>query len=111
MRDLWPRRRSYHIATSLGYGEQHQTLLISGGDGDCEKYGDMWLLDLQSGIMENVRIVSIKFALLNLFDDHRTIKCINSLEFSRLILIKHIFYSNSSFYFVINKCTKSILYN
>jgi len=50
----WPGKRSHHIATCLGYGGQHQRLLISGGGGGVLTYGDMWLLDPQSGRMEKV---------------------------------------------------------
>ena len=54
--DPWPGRRYYHIAASLGYGGQHQRLLISGGhDGFGVTYDDMWLMDPQSGRMEEVR--------------------------------------------------------
>ena len=55
--DPWPGRREDHIATCLGYGGQHQRLLISGGVG-CNgvKYDDMWLMDPQSGRMEKVRM-------------------------------------------------------
>ena len=52
--DPWPERRYYHIAASLGYGGQHQRLLISGGWGGVE-CDDMWLMDQQSGKMEEVR--------------------------------------------------------
>ena len=52
--DPWPGRRGYHIAASLGYGGQHQRLLISGGIGGG-MYDDMWLMDPQSGRMEEVR--------------------------------------------------------
>ena len=57
MTDPWPGKRWYHIAACLGYGGQHQRLLISGGGivGGV-KYDDMWLMDLQSGKMEKVRI-------------------------------------------------------
>ena len=53
--DPWPGRRGYHIAAYLGYGGQHQRLLISGGTGDGVTYDDMWLMDPQSGRMEEVR--------------------------------------------------------
>ena len=49
--------RSSHIAACLGYGGQHQSLLISGGFGGVggSTYDDMWLLDPQSCRMEEVR--------------------------------------------------------
>ena len=56
-----PRGRGYHIAACLGYGGQHQRLLISGGaSGDAGgvsvRYNDdLWLMDPQSGRMEEVR--------------------------------------------------------
>ena len=50
----WPGR-SYHIAACLGYGGQHQRLLISGGYGSV-RYDDMWLMDPESGRMEKVRM-------------------------------------------------------
>ena len=53
--DPWPGRRFYHIAARLGYGGQHLRLLISGGSGVCLAYDDMWLMDPQSGRMEEVR--------------------------------------------------------
>ena len=51
----WPGSRFYHIAACLGYGGQHQRLLISGGAGGDVTYDDMWLMDPQSGRMEKVR--------------------------------------------------------
>ena len=54
--DSWPGRRNDHIAACLGYGRQHQKLLISGGDVIGETYDDMWLMDPQSGRMEKVGI-------------------------------------------------------
>ena len=54
--DPWPGRREDHIATCLGYGGQHQRLLISGGYGDPVTYDDIWLMDPQSGRMEKVRM-------------------------------------------------------
>ena len=55
--DPWPGRRIDHNATCLGYGGQHQRLLISGGnDGGVVRYDDMWLMDPQSGRMEKVRM-------------------------------------------------------
>ena len=51
----WPGRRYYHIAACLGYGGQHQRLLISRGGDGFVLYGDMWLMDPQSGRMEEVR--------------------------------------------------------
>ena len=53
--DSWPGRRGRHVAACLGYGGQHQRLLISGGDGGVTSYDDMWLMDPQSGRMEEVR--------------------------------------------------------
>ncbi len=51
-----PEGRTGHIATCLGYGGQHKYLLISGG---CKSLSrilhDLWLLDLQSGLWEQVR--------------------------------------------------------
>ena len=55
--DAWPGRRSSHISACLGYGEQHQRLLISGGDsGVSVRYDDVWLMNPQSGRMEKVRM-------------------------------------------------------
>ena len=55
-KDPWPGRRDYHIAACLGYGGQHQRLLISGGGDDVGRtYDDMWLMDPQSGKMEELR--------------------------------------------------------
>ena len=58
--DPWPGMRGYHIAACLGYGGQHQRLLISGGGGYGVRYDDMWLMDPQSGRMEEVRSLSVK---------------------------------------------------
>jgi len=55
MEGPWPGRRWYHIAACLGYGRQHQKLLVSGGFVDNVTYDDMWLLDPQSGRMEKVK--------------------------------------------------------
>ena len=73
-RDPWPRKRGHHIAACLGYGGQHQRLLISGGaSGDADVSGgigvgvtcdDMWLMDPQSGRMEEVRTALEDFVLL-----------------------------------------------
>ena len=49
-----PGSRYSHIAACLGYGGEHQRLLISGGIGGGT-LDDMWLLDPQSGRMEEVR--------------------------------------------------------
>ena len=54
--DPWPGLRWRHIAACLGYGQQHQRLLISGGGGVDVRYDDMWLMDTQSGRMEKVRM-------------------------------------------------------
>ncbi len=52
----WPDGRFGHIATCLGYGGQHKYLLISGGfDSSHKTLHDLWLLDLQSGLWEQVR--------------------------------------------------------
>ncbi len=52
----WPEGRFGHIATCLGYGGQHKYLLISGGVGSSYKtLHDLWLLDLQPGLWEQVR--------------------------------------------------------
>ena len=60
----WPQNRCYHIAACLGYGGQHQRILISGGAyGGVEMYDDMWLMDPQSGKMEEVRIALEDFVL------------------------------------------------
>ena len=49
--------RDSHIAACLGYGGQHQRLLISGSNGfGGITYDDMWLMDPQSGRMEKVRM-------------------------------------------------------
>ena len=61
--DPWPRKRGHHIAACLGYGGQHQRLLISGGL-DSVAYDDMWLMDPQSGRMEEVRTALEDFVLL-----------------------------------------------
>ena len=45
-----------HIAACLGYGEQQQRLLVSGGAGDGVSFDVMWLLDPLSGRIEQVRI-------------------------------------------------------
>ena len=58
--DPWPGRRIYHITACLGYGGQHQRLLISGGVFGNVTYDDMWLMDPQSGRMEEVRRLSVK---------------------------------------------------
>ena len=54
--DPWPRSRNNHIAACLGYGGQHQRLLISGGADVGVTCDDMWLMDPQSGRMEKVRM-------------------------------------------------------
>ena len=51
----WPGKRSFHIAACLDYGGQHERLLISGGCDDDSTHDDMWLMDPQSGRMEEVR--------------------------------------------------------
>ena len=63
MRNPWPGSRSYHIAACLGYGGQHQRLLISGGFCGLV-HDDMWLLDPQSGRMEEVRTELSNFIIL-----------------------------------------------
>ena len=63
-RDSWPGKRGHHIAACLGYGGQHQRLLISGGFGVGITYDDMWLMDPQSGRMEEVRTALEDFVLL-----------------------------------------------
>jgi len=53
--DSWPDRRIYHFAACLVYWRQHPRLFISGGgSADAAIFDDMWLLDPQSGRMENV---------------------------------------------------------
>ena len=47
--DPWPGRRWDHIPECLGYGGQHQRLLISGGAGGIVTYNDMWLMNPQPG--------------------------------------------------------------
>ena len=55
--DSWPGSRCYNIAACLGYGGQHRRLLISGGAyGASVTYDDLWLMDPESGRMEEVRI-------------------------------------------------------
>ena len=50
--------RSGHIATCLGYGGQHKTVLISGGGDDkWETLDDLWLLDIESGRCEEVSVL------------------------------------------------------
>ena len=56
--------RRNHIAACLGYGGQHQRLLISGGYGGGHILDDMWLLDPQSGRMEEVRTELINLYML-----------------------------------------------
>ena len=57
--------RDYHIAACLGSGGHHQRLLISGGrDDDLDTLDDMWLLDPQSGRMEEVRTELINLYML-----------------------------------------------
>ena len=58
--------RSSDIAACLGYGGQHQRLLISGGFGGVfdPTYDDIWLLDPQSGRMEEVRTELINLYML-----------------------------------------------
>ncbi len=52
----WPEIRTGHMATCLGYGGHHKYLLISGGVGSSlGALHDLWLLDLQSGLWEQVR--------------------------------------------------------
>ena len=60
--DPLSEKRSYHIAACVGYGGQHQRLLISGGlgDGVGVLHDDMWLMDPQSGRMEEVRRLAVK---------------------------------------------------
>ena len=55
--------RGNHIAACLGYGGQHQRLLIGGGAGSGVTYDDMWLMDPQSGRMEKVRMNLVLFIL------------------------------------------------
>ena len=54
--DPWPGRSWYHFAACLGYGGQHQRLLISRGAGGIVTYDDMWLMNPQTGKMEKVRM-------------------------------------------------------
>ena len=50
----WPERRYGHIATCLGYGEQHKTVLVSGGHGGGIVLADLWFLSIESGKCEKV---------------------------------------------------------
>ena len=55
--DQWPEARSDHSACALNYGEEHTTLLVSGGLGEGRKVlGDMWILDVDSGKWTEVRM-------------------------------------------------------
>ena len=63
--DPWPRGRSYYVAACLGYGGQHQRVFISRvHGGDCVICGDIWLMDPQSGKMEEVRRSTERLAKL-----------------------------------------------
>ena len=53
------------MAACLGYGGQHPTLLNSGGLCGIHTYDDMWLLDTQSGRMEEVRTELISLYTLH----------------------------------------------
>ena len=54
-----------HIAACLGFGGQYRRLLISGGYSGSMSYDDMWILDLQSSRMEEVRTNKINLVMLN----------------------------------------------
>jgi len=54
VKNPWPGRRDYHSAACVGYGGQHQRLVIIGGRGDSVLYDDIWILDPQSGSIEKV---------------------------------------------------------
>ena len=56
--DQWPEARICHSACTLNYGEEHPTLLVSGGQGEGDKaLGDMWILDVDSGKWTEVRML------------------------------------------------------
>ena len=56
--DQWPEARSDHSACTLNYGEEHPTVLVSGGeDIGFEELGDMWILDVDSGKWTEVRML------------------------------------------------------
>ena len=55
-----PVRRAYHAAVCLGYGGDHPQLLVIGGLNDGAKVlSDMWILDIQSRRLREVRLYSM----------------------------------------------------
>ena len=60
--DQWPEARAVHSACPLNYGEEHSTVLVSGGvDKGDDVLGDMWILDVDSGKWTEVRMLDYKF--------------------------------------------------
>ena len=52
-----PTRRSFHAACCLKYGEDRPKVLISGGLNEGKNVlGDMWILDVDSGMWTEVRV-------------------------------------------------------
>ena len=67
--DQWPEARSSHSACCLNYGEEHPTLLVSGGLGKGSKVlGDMWILDVDSGKWTEVRMLVYSKFLCSLYN-------------------------------------------
>ena len=60
--DQWPEARAVHSACTLNYGEEHSTVLVSGGVGKGNKVlRDMWILDVDSFKWTEVRTLVYKF--------------------------------------------------
>ena len=56
--DQWPEARYGHSACVFNYGEEHPTVLVSGGVDIYHKVlGDMWILDVDSGRWTEVRML------------------------------------------------------
>ena len=56
--DQWPEARLGHSACTFNYGEEHPTVLVSGGlSKGLKVLGDMWVLDVDSGKWTEVRML------------------------------------------------------
>ena len=56
--DQWPEARYGHSACCVNYGEEHPTVLVSGGLGEGDKIlRDIWILNVDSGKWTEVRML------------------------------------------------------
>ena len=76
--DQWPEARCSHSACVLNYGEDHPTLLVSGGLGEGDKVlRDMWILDVDSGKWTDVRMLVRMLVYSKFLCDFRLGACNN----------------------------------